>query len=390
MKNKALYPGTFDPITLGHLWVIDEATHIFDKVVVAVADNPEKRGKTMFSVEERVAMVKESCFGLDGIEVITYAGEYAPMFTARFAKSIGATHLIRGIRNEADFTAEQAIRHINQDICPEVKTVFMVPPRDLSEVSSSMVKGLVGFQGWRDVVSKYVPDCVVKRFQARRLGADEVMLRLGTSPSYAQAAKTFLDRAYAYGVSARVSVDHIEHLNPRWYHDMRHIKECLDLLKLTVSDRRISPSIFDEMAAALWFHDCVYDPKASDNEKRSAKEFERFAKDINPSVVFSSVKQMIEATKDHKFDDHKVNIVNDIDMAILGTDKSRFDQYESDIRAEYRHIPDDVFYPARRQFIMEWLAKGVYHTAMFKSMFRDKMIVNLQLLLATKEYARHE
>ena len=233
-----LYAATLDPITKGHRWIIDEAAGMFDKLVVAVADNHEKRGKVMFSAEERVAMVKDTLpLGLElgnDVEVVTYAGGHTPPFTARFAKAIGATHLICGIRNEADFTAEQAIRHVNQDICPEVRTVFLVPPRHLSEVSSSMVKGLVGFDVWLVVVERYVDSPVVKRFQARRLEASEVLMRLGASYSCAFAAKQFLDKAYGdMSESSRV------------YHNDRHIRECLGLMDMVVSDSHVSPQDFD-------------------------------------------------------------------------------------------------------------------------------------------------
>lgn len=375
MRNKGLYAGTFDPITNGHLWIIDEATEIFDHVVVAVADNPDKRGKTMFSAAERVKMVEESCFGMNGVEVVTYAGECAPPFTARFAKGIGATHLIRGIRNESDFGSEQVIRHINQDICPSVKTMFMIPPRHLSEVSSSMVKGLVGFQGWRGVIERYVQYCVVKRFQARRLDADEVMLRLGASYSCAVAAKDFLNKVYQHKFE-----------NHRSYHDLRHIQECLALLRRTVSDRHVSPEAFDEMAAALWFHDCIYDTVAKDNEVQSSNAFGGFAGDIQTDVVMS-IKRMIELTQGHEFcGEHKVNLVSDIDMAILGASKDRFDEYESCIRREYADIPDAVFYPARKQFLQKCLTTGVFHTELFK-LFCSQMADNIKRLLESEPYA---
>lgn len=375
MKTKALYAGTFDPITHGHYWIISEASKLFEEVVVAVADNPEKRNRTMFSIEDRVKMVQESVQGLEGVTVVRSTDGIAPLFTARFAHSIGATHLVRGIRNESDFGAEQAIRHVNEDICPSVKTMFLVPPRDLSEVSSSMVKSLMDFDGWRDVIGKYVHPCVLKRFQANRLGIIDIMLRLGASKEAAVEAKSFLDNMYGDGKAAGTV---------RTYHNINHILECLDLLRLTVSDSKISPLDFDQMAAAIWFHDCVYDPAASDNEEKSSSEFANFSTGIQDRFVWV-IRLMIEATKHHGFSTrHKVNVVNDIDMAILGASRQKFDNYDERIRHEYRQVPDDVFYPARKKLLQQWLSSKVYHTEMFSTLFEEAKNSNIEWALKAR------
>lgn len=366
--KKCLYAATLDPITTGHHWIIEEAHELFDEVVVAVGFNPDKKGSTLFDVDERVRMVKESCFGLDDVSVTSYSGE----FTVRFAEAIGATHLVRGIRNEADFGSEQAIRHVNQDICPKVKTVFMVPPRNLSEVSSSMVKGLVGFRGWRKVVDRYVKPCVVKRFQAARLGAAEVMERLGAEPSAAKAAEEFLQLAY---------------LQDRHYHGIGHVESCLGLLRMLVSDRMVSPDALDQMAAAIWFHDCVYDAKSNCNEERSADAFQGFSAGIDSGVA-GYIKGMIRATRTHDDEvDYPAMLVNDIDMAILGADEREFYKYEGGIRTEYRHVPKQEFFKARKELLQWWLAKGVYKTKFFKAMFDDKARRNIERLLATSGYS---
>jgi pantetheine-phosphate adenylyltransferase len=165
MKHIAIYAGSFDPITNGHLWMIAEGAKLFDKLIVLVADNPNK--KCLFSVYGRIEMVNDAIgYELDtnelNIEVCQLENEY----TIKRAKEKGAAYLLRGIRTVSDFDYERALRLINNDIDQDVQTVFLMPPRDLAEISSSLVKGLVGFPGWEELISKYVPKNVVDAFKS--------------------------------------------------------------------------------------------------------------------------------------------------------------------------------------------------------------------------------
>jgi pantetheine-phosphate adenylyltransferase len=148
---KAIYAGSFDPITNGHLWVIDKSAAIFDELVVAIGENADKR--YTFSREERL-MLLESCLSqYSNIKMGYFSGE----FLVNYAKRIGATHIVRGIRNSQDYEYEKTMRYINSDLCSDIDTVFLMPPRNYAEVSSSLIKGLVGSNGWEDIVTKYVP-----------------------------------------------------------------------------------------------------------------------------------------------------------------------------------------------------------------------------------------
>jgi len=153
---KAIYAGSFDPPTLGHDWMIEEARGMFGSLIVAVGINAAK--KTMFTVEERIKMLKDM-YG-DKVIVDSFEGE----FLIHYAIRKQAYYLVRGIRSVTDFEYEQGMRHINNDINSEITTVFLMPPRNLSEVSSSLVKGLIGPTGWRDVIKRYVPDIVYQKF----------------------------------------------------------------------------------------------------------------------------------------------------------------------------------------------------------------------------------
>lgn len=167
--TRAVYAGSFDPITNGHLWMIREAAKLFQGLVVAVGDNPQKR--CMFSVEQRIGLIWDNIDA--GLRRSVSVDVVRDMFLVDYARDRlnGCSHMVRGIRGQEDVAFERTMRHINADIAPNISTVFLMPPRDLSEVSSSMVKGLVGPAGWEDVVGKYVPANVLLALRERLLGA---------------------------------------------------------------------------------------------------------------------------------------------------------------------------------------------------------------------------
>ena len=160
--RKAVYAGSFDPITNGHLWMIKEGVRLFDELVVVVGVNPEKQ--PTFSVEERLNMVRESVRVYPNVRVASFERQ----FLVKYTHAIGAQYILRGIRNQGDYEYERGIYHVNTDLCPDVVTVFLMPPREIAEVSSGLVKALIGPEGWEGVVHQYVPgaayDLLMKRF----------------------------------------------------------------------------------------------------------------------------------------------------------------------------------------------------------------------------------
>lgn len=159
--TKAIYAGSFDPITNGHLWVIDRAAAIFDQLIVAVGDNPDK--KYSFSLEERLILLKNTLQGYKNIEIGHFNGE----FLVNYAQNANAKFIVRGIRNTQDYEYEKTMRYINSDLCNEIDTIFLMPPRNYAEVSSSLVKGLVGTVGWEKVVNRYVPETVLNALKIK-------------------------------------------------------------------------------------------------------------------------------------------------------------------------------------------------------------------------------
>jgi pantetheine-phosphate adenylyltransferase len=161
MIRRGVYAGSFDPPTNGHLFMIEEGARLFDELVVAVGVNPDKR--TTFSLETRLELLREIAAPWANVRVESFENE----FLIRYASTIGAQYILRGIRNGQDFTYERTMRHVNEDLEPGVSTVFLIPPRHLAETSSSFVKGLVGPRGWREVVATFVPRPVFGKILAR-------------------------------------------------------------------------------------------------------------------------------------------------------------------------------------------------------------------------------
>jgi pantetheine-phosphate adenylyltransferase len=153
-KRVGVYAGSFDPLTVGHLWMIRQGVLLFDRLIVGLGTNPEK--SYTFTTEERMRLLRDSLKSFKNISVASFSNRYL----IEFAQSVGATHVLRGIRSESDYEYERTMRYINGDLDGAICTVFLMPPRDIAEVSSSMVKSLVGPQGWKKVVRKYVPEPV--------------------------------------------------------------------------------------------------------------------------------------------------------------------------------------------------------------------------------------
>ena len=145
----AIYPGTFDPVTNGHLDILHRACHIFEKVTVGVAPNEMKH--PLFSVEERIELIRMN-LERDNIEVIEFDG-----LVVDFARKVGATALIRGLRAVSDFEFEFQMALTNRKLAPEIETLFLTPAENLSFISSSLVREISSLGG---NVTPFVPAVV--------------------------------------------------------------------------------------------------------------------------------------------------------------------------------------------------------------------------------------
>ncbi len=158
MKEKvAIYPGSFDPITNGHLSIIRRALEIFDKLIVAILINPRK--KPLFSVEERIYMIKEATKDLKNIEVDTFEG-----LLVDYAVKKGAKAIIRGLRATSDFEYEFQMALMNRKLNSSIQSIFLMTDYKWLYVSSSIVKEVASFGG---DVSGLVPEIVCKKLKEK-------------------------------------------------------------------------------------------------------------------------------------------------------------------------------------------------------------------------------
>ncbi|NPA65789.1 MAG: pantetheine-phosphate adenylyltransferase [Epsilonproteobacteria bacterium] len=154
----ALYPGTFDPITKGHLDIIKRSRKLFDKVIVAVANNAEK--KPYFSIECRKAMVKEVIKKYDNVEVVSFSN-----LTVDLAKEYKSHILIRGLRAVSDFEYELQLGYLNQSLSHEIETIYLMPRLQNAFISSSSVRALLKYNG---EYKHLVPKKVYKMIKAKQ------------------------------------------------------------------------------------------------------------------------------------------------------------------------------------------------------------------------------
>ena len=157
MGVKAIYPGTFDPPTNGHLDLIARGSKLFEELTVAILNNPVKN--PLFTVDERVEMLIEATSALGNVSIATFDG-----LMVDFARMQGATAVLRGIRAISDYEHEFQMALMNRRLAPEVETVFLQPAGRYSFVSSRMLKEVFSFGG---DVSGLVPPNVLKRLRAR-------------------------------------------------------------------------------------------------------------------------------------------------------------------------------------------------------------------------------
>lgn len=147
----AIFPGSFDPITLGHIDLIERSCKLFDKVILAIGENSKK--KSLFSLDQRMDWLKELASQHENLDVDNYQG-----LTVKFAEEKNANYLIRGLRNASDFDYEKQISQINHVVGQGLETMFFIAHPQFSHISSTLVREVISGKG---DVSQFVPDFVL-------------------------------------------------------------------------------------------------------------------------------------------------------------------------------------------------------------------------------------
>jgi pantetheine-phosphate adenylyltransferase len=151
MKHVALFPGSFDPFTAGHLNILRRALTMFDEVVVAVGINQDKPG--FFSMEKRMDIIRQATQGMEGVSVIQYDS-----LTIDACRQMGIRHIVRGVRNMIDFETERSIADANRRLAPEIETIIIPTAQEFAHISSSAVRDILRHGG---DLSTFIPEGVM-------------------------------------------------------------------------------------------------------------------------------------------------------------------------------------------------------------------------------------
>ncbi len=365
-----LYAGSFDPPTNGHLDMIAKGSHLFDSLIVGVGTNPSKRDKYTFTEDERISMVKACTKTMTNVTIVSLEQEY----TVCTANLLGADFLLRGIRNVSDFETEQTLSSINKDWDRDIETVFLMPDARYREISSSIVRGLIGYDGWENKVRLYVPPSVLHQLQRKfwqssgwaklcqRMGAQGEFWTQGELLSYFM---TILNSYWG---------------PDRFYHNMFHILDCLNEFE----QARGLAEFPDAVEMAIWLHDLVYSTKkGAENELASASLAFDKCTQLGIGGMSARVAQLILVTN-HQTPPKTIDeeLIVDIDLAILGQPWEKFLIYDEGIQNEYSHVPFKEYAAGRASIMKDFLARPyIYHTSYFRDHYEETARANIERLL---------
>lgn len=322
-----MYGGSFDPPTKGHLYIIRKAIKMFSNVHVVIADNHKKT--SMFSREDRLSMIKGMVSQEFPNNNDIVVSELPPdTYLVNWAKENGCDALIRGIRDSLDFNYEHNICRTNKLICNDIETIYLMPDENLSVVSSSWVKGLLGMRGWQKIVKDAVHPCVLKMLQEKELGKkiDEIMNGLFLEYPITGSILSYKDEVI-------VNVKKImKQYRDRPYHNYEHILDGLEVLSF-FREHWQNPDYV--MLYAWLMHDV--DPD-EDKSIEIALEYLPFLYYDDRVRVYKQITSLIEATK-HKtceYETEEERLFASVDLMNLGGNKTEYSHYNNVVCDEYR------------------------------------------------------
>lgn len=349
--KKIAFTGSFDPITKGHLWVVQEGLEIAEKVVLMIAINPVK--KYMFSEKERKDMIYKSLveYGIaDRVEIVLSRNEYV----AQAAMDFDCQYLIRGIRSAVDFDYESLIQKANTEVLGGAKTIFVMPPRDLESVSSSFIKNLVGPVGWHWNIKKFISNAVYDALIKKYLE---------------ECIKKYTGLNLDDNQREKLVTTILEKYENRPYHNIDHIVHCFQELEWFLSNAESTENInINDVGLAILTHDIIYGEKQDKiDEELSAIWLENYLKEINQfrqppvDIVLSTA----HLSGKYKVDTPEKELMTSIDLAILGQRDEIYKRYADGVRKEYSFVNDNDYVAGRIKAIDFLLGHKLFLNATF-------------------------
>lgn len=352
--KKVAFAGSFDPITNGHLWVIEQACSMSDEVVVLVAHNSSKTGT--FTPKERQEMISHALKekNLSNARVESVHSQYV----AQYAKRSGCSHLIRGIRSGVDFDQEALIARANTEVLDGCPTIFLVPPRELASVSSSFVKSLIGPVMWHQYTKDFVPSSV------QRLWVQKYVCREFTKHASPTLSQEIIDHLLSSSIE--------QYSKPsRHYHNLSHIAHTFQELDRYCLSNTLASQDAAIIATTLLMHDYIYECE-KDDELKSAQETTKILKYYStPSPIVSSIEQLIKSTAHfgpvgtNQNPNSLESLVKSIDMSILASPPNIYSQYCQQIKQEYSKFSEADYTAGRKQALSQLLTRELYPNEFF-------------------------
>lgn len=361
--KKIAFTGSFDPITKGHLWVVQEGLEIAEKVVLMIAVNPEK--KYMFTEDERKKMIYQSLveYGIeDKVEIVVSKNEYV----AQSAIDFGCDYLIRGIRSAVDFDYESLIQKANTEVLGGAKTIFVMPPRDLETVSSSFIKNLVGPVGWHWNIKKFVSnavyDALIKKYLMRCI-SKYTGLHLNEG-SLNELTETIIDK-----------------YKDRTYHNINHIVHCYQELEWYLSNRTTDEKIaIEDVGLAILTHDIIYGAKEEKSDEELSAEWTKnylTSIGVDRDNVIEIILSTAHLSGKYACDTLEKQLMSSIDLAILGQREEIYQRYADGVRKEYSYVNDSDYSKGRVKALDYLMTLNLYANKVF-SKYEEKAKRNMK------------
>lgn len=383
--NKALYVGSFNPITNGHLWVIQEASKLFDELVVVIASNNMKEDP--YKYDNREYYIKDSIRDLKNTTVVKMPN----VFHIDYAEELNAQYLVRGIRNPIDLEQETQILRFNENRNNSIRPVFLMPPKELSDLSSSLVKSLIGIKGWEKEVFNMVP---------LRVFEDLIKNNLKCFHEYVGSFVEDFNKHFMTDLHSFVLIDKIKEYYDgkirRFYHNLEHLNNCFKWFEII--SHVVSFTEEDKLAlkAAILFHDSIYeigdnvDP--GNNERKSGTEAINFFMEYDHK--FSDLVYHIIKATDYSDPTDYVRYstlepyMRDIDLAELASNYDNFTENTMKVMCEYMYIgnysPSEVV-NGRIKFLENFSKRKLFSTKYFSDKLEQTAHENIKKELENKD-----